>query len=112
MAPDSKGPSFADELLTELRTWTECRKQIVSCHSQPPLAPTYAPVDEQIQGILPDGIDALYRHQAMAIDHALRGEHLTLATATASGKTLALALPSRIRRTVDHRASVLCIAPT
>ena len=113
MVSDSNEPSFADELLTDLRAWTECRhEQIVSCHTQPPLAPVYAAVDKQIRLVLPGEIGDLYRHQAMAVEHALQGEHVTLATATASGKTLALALPSRIRRTVDHRASVLCIAPT
>jgi DEAD/DEAH box helicase domain-containing protein len=112
MASDSNGFSFADELLTELRAWTECHEQIVSCHSQPARAPVYASVDEQIRRVLPREIGNLYRHQALAIDYALRGEHLTLATATASGKTLALALPSRIRRSVDQQASLLCIAPT
>jgi DEAD/DEAH box helicase domain-containing protein len=34
------------------------------------------------------GIEKLYRHQAEAIDHARSGQHVVVATPTASGKTL------------------------
>ncbi|HMZ32260.1 MAG TPA: DEAD/DEAH box helicase, partial [Methanoregulaceae archaeon] len=35
----------------------------------------------------------LYRHQAAAMDAAMSGENIVLATSTASGKTLAFLLP-------------------
>lgn len=112
MASGSTESSFADTLLTELRTWEQCREQIVSCHSLPLLAPVFAAVEEQVRYILPQGINTLYHHQAKTLEQALQGGHVTLATATASGKTLALALPSHIRRMQQHQATVLCIAPT
>ncbi|HEX3640895.1 MAG TPA: DEAD/DEAH box helicase, partial [Ktedonobacteraceae bacterium] len=104
--------SYADVLLTELQAWSECDQQMISSHMLPPLAPTYASVDKEVQQKLPASIQQLYQHQAMTVEHALKQEHVTLATATASGKTLALALPARIRRTIHARAAVLCIAPT
>jgi len=108
----SENHDFADTLLSELQTWEAYRGQIVSSHRLSALLPTYASVEEQVQQLLPQEISALYLHQAMTLEQALAGQHVTLATATASGKTLALALPARFRRTVERHASVLCIAPT
>src|SRR5437660_5073465 len=112
METSNQAWSYADVLLTELQAWSECDQQMISSHMLPPLAPTYASVDKEVQQKLPASIQQLYQHQAMTVEHALKQEHVTLATATASGKTLALALPARIRRTIHARAAVLCIAPT
>jgi DEAD/DEAH box helicase domain-containing protein len=64
------------------------------------------------------GIDAPWRHQAMAADAAWAGRHVVLATGTASGKSLAYQLPAltAIRASRGPRgqrgASVLYLAPT
>ncbi|GAC1362938.1 MAG: DEAD/DEAH box helicase [Ktedonobacteraceae bacterium] len=104
--------SYADVLLAELQAWNECQEQIVSSHVSPARGVTYADVEEEVRALLPGEIQRLYAHQALTVEHALRQEHVTLATATASGKTLALALPARIRRTLHNTSMVLCIAPT
>ena len=58
------------------------------------------------------GIDALYRHQADALDAARQGRHVVIATGTASGKSLAFGLPvlDAIARDRDTRA--LYVYPT
>ncbi|GAA4122284.1 DEAD/DEAH box helicase [Nocardioides fonticola] len=64
------------------------------------------------------GITELWVHQAAAADHARRGEHVVLATGTASGKSLGYQLPAltAIREGRGPRgqrgAGVLYLAPT
>src|SRR6266568_5056623 len=102
----SENHDFADTLLSELQTWEAYRGQIVSSHRLSALLPTYASVEEQVQQLLPQEISALYLHQAMTLEQALAGQHVTLATATASGKTLALALPARFSATLRCSVSL------
>ena len=104
--------SYADVLLAELQAWNECEEQIVSSHVTPAREVAYAEIEEEVRAVLPAEIQSLYEHQALALEHALKREHVTLATATASGKTLALALPARLRRIANGEASMLCVAPT
>ncbi len=104
--------SYADVLLAELQAWNECEEQIVSSHVTPAREVRYAEVEEEVNAALPTEIQSLYEHQALALEYALKREHVTLATATASGKTLALALPARLRRIANGEASMLCVAPT
>jgi len=54
----------------------------------------------------------LYRHQAAAIDAALRGENVVLATSTASGKTLAFLLPVFDTLGQDPNRTALFLYPT
>ncbi|SDC84057.1 DEAD/DEAH box helicase [Nocardioides lianchengensis] len=64
------------------------------------------------------GITSPWRHQAVAADAAHAGQHVVLATGTASGKSLAYQLPalSRVRAARGARgqrgATVLYVAPT
>ncbi len=58
------------------------------------------------------GIDALYTHQARAIEAALRGENVILATGTASGKTLGYTLPLFNTLLRDPTATALLLFPT
>ena len=58
------------------------------------------------------GIDALYSHQSQAIDAALGGRDVVLATGTASGKTLAYTLPLLQALLHDPRATALLLFPT
>jgi DEAD/DEAH box helicase domain-containing protein len=57
--------------------------------------PRTAPLPDELQTTLAHALpfDALYAHQRAAWDTAARGEHLILATGTASGKSLAFNLP-------------------
>jgi DEAD/DEAH box helicase domain-containing protein len=58
------------------------------------------------------GIDAPYRHQALAVEAALRGEHVVVVTPTASGKTLCYNLPVINRLLADRAARALYLFPT
>ncbi len=58
------------------------------------------------------GITAPWRHQIDAAIAAERGEHVVVATGTASGKTLAMWLPALGALLTDPEATVLYLAPT
>jgi DEAD/DEAH box helicase domain-containing protein len=64
-------------------------------------------LDPRLRAVLP--FDGLYEHQRDAWDAAARGEHLILATGTASGKSLAFNLPvlDAIAREPKERALYL-----
>jgi DEAD/DEAH box helicase domain-containing protein len=58
------------------------------------------------------GIRHFYRHQAVAINAALRGEHVVIATATASGKSVCYTAPVLHRLLADPEARALYLFPT
>lgn len=58
------------------------------------------------------GIDALYLHQAEVRDRVRAGEHVVVATGTASGKSLAYQLPVVEAILDDPTASAIYLAPT
>lgn len=58
------------------------------------------------------GIEALYTHQAEAIAAALEGQNVVLATAAASGKSLALHLPVLQTLLANPTATALYLFPT
>jgi DEAD/DEAH box helicase domain-containing protein len=58
------------------------------------------------------GITSLYTHQAAARDHARAGQHVVVATGTASGKSLAYQLPVVEAILANDRSSALYLAPT
>ncbi|HJQ05116.1 MAG TPA: DEAD/DEAH box helicase [Nocardioides sp.] len=73
---------------------------------------------EVVAGYRRRGVEQPWRHQVVAAEAARRGEHVVLATGTASGKSLAYLLPAltAIREARGPRgqrgASVLYLAPT
>jgi DEAD/DEAH box helicase domain-containing protein len=73
--------------------------------------PRVAPLPQDLHPALRQGLpfDGLYEHQREAWDAAARGEHLILATGTASGKSLAFNLPvlDAIAREPKERAIYL-----
>lgn len=73
------------------------------CHS---LAPEISRV---IDGKFPGG---LYNHQAKAINYAVNGENVVICTGTASGKTIAFALPVLHSLLADDKARALFFYPT
>ena len=58
------------------------------------------------------GIGSLYSHQREAIDAAKRGEHVVVATPTASGKSLCFHLPVLDALASDPAATALYLYPT
>jgi DEAD/DEAH box helicase domain-containing protein len=77
----------------------------------------YAPFPAELDARLVDalrrrGIYALYTHQATAVDAALRGENIVVATLAASGKTLCYNLPALHRLLREPRARALYLFPT
>ncbi|MFN2168977.1 MAG: DEAD/DEAH box helicase, partial [Anaerolineae bacterium] len=74
------------------------RGQIVHVERLPARRARHARLDRSLPGALEaalraNGVDKFYRHQARAIDAVRAGQHVVLATATASGKTLAYNVP-------------------
>ncbi len=98
------GDASADEGLVHLR------------HRPARPATTVAPPDDlpaSLRARLAHaGIDRLWSHQAEALDRARQGEHLVIATGTASGKSLAYQLPVVERLLSDNAATALYLAPT
>ena len=83
----------------------------------PARAPRYAPfpvwLDERISRTLRRrGIEALYSHQAEALDAAHAGRNVVVVTPTASGKTLCYDLPVLHAIAKDPSARALFIFPT
>ncbi|MDG4821572.1 DEAD/DEAH box helicase [Asanoa sp. WMMD1127] len=58
------------------------------------------------------GVPSPWRHQAAAATLAFEGQHVVVATGTASGKSLAYQLPALSRLVLDPRATALYLAPT
>ncbi|NIB99382.1 DEAD/DEAH box helicase [Halobacterium sp. R2-5] len=56
------------------------------------------------------GIDALYDHQADAVEAVRDGDDVVIATETASGKSLAYTVPA-FERAMDHGGRTLYVAP-
>lgn len=75
-----------------------------------PLPSELAP--ELVSALVGRGITALYSHQALAFEAASRGEHVLVATGTASGKTLAFNLPVLQALVADPRERALYLYPT
>ena len=77
------------------------------------VAPWPAGLDPRLVAAARDrSIEQPYTHQAQAIEAALAGEHVVLATSTASGKTLAYNLPVLHTLLHDPAACALYMFPT
>lgn len=75
--------------------------------------PTPAGLDGRLMAALFDqGIGQLYRHQAIAIERALSGDHVAVVSPTASGKTLCYNLPVLQAILEDPEARALYLFPT
>ncbi|MEV4499077.1 DEAD/DEAH box helicase [Micromonospora arborensis] len=73
--------------------------------------PSWAPVELRA-AFARRGVVAPWQHQAEAANLAYEGEHVVVATGTASGKSLAYQLPALATLLADPRATVLYLAPT
>jgi len=103
---------YGEQLFARLQEWTNSAEYVTAQHHLPAQSAQFSPLQDELSALLPPDISQLYIHQQQALDSALRHEHITVATSTASGKTYAMALPSRIRRHRQASVTMLCIAPT
>src|SRR5215204_1561661 len=90
---------------------------ITTIRRLPPLEARYAPFGAELDARLCEvlrhrGVDQLYTHQALAIDHALAGRHVVVTTPTASGKTLCYNAPVLSTILRDPSARALYLFPT
>ena len=88
-------------------------EQVVNHRSIPGRDPAYREVSltEPLGDVLAsEGIERLYRHQAEAIDAIRSGRNLMLTTPTASGKSLAYAVPA-VERAIEETHRTLYIGP-
>src|SRR6185369_167108 len=83
----------------------------------PPAEPSFADIPHRLHDSLhralkQRGIARLYSHQVEAVDAALSGQHVVVATPTASGKSLCFHLPVLNALIEDPEATALFIYPT
>lgn len=95
MGQDARGVGGLIDFLKGHRRFST---QIVHHEYLPQRPPRFAeprvPIDPRLKAILrSQGIHSLYLHQAEALERIDRGEHVAVATPTASGKTLTYTLP-------------------
>ncbi len=92
------------------------RGQVVYHQLIPETAPVWADLKNPFSGEITDvmkaaGISRLYRHQAESIDLVRSGQHVVVATPTASGKTMTYNLPLLEKVLEDARSRGLYIFP-
>jgi DEAD/DEAH box helicase domain-containing protein len=114
-----------DELLANLRKFDALRDTSSDGHADtvltrvvPGRQPIFAPLSYLDrfpscirEGLATLGIEALYEHQAAAIDRILAGEDVVLEAPTASGKTLCFNIPLVLRLMEDPQSHALMVHP-
>jgi DEAD/DEAH box helicase domain-containing protein len=103
--------------LNRLQTAPEYADQMVHLETIPPREASYAEPAQLLQAALRDalsqqGIDALYEHQATAIDTLANGSHVVVATGAASGKSLCYQLPILHSLLLNRTDRALLLFPT
>jgi DEAD/DEAH box helicase domain-containing protein len=106
-----------DSIVRSLRSDPRFAPNITAWERIPPREPLLVPPPDGLRSDLREslrarGIDRLYAHQAEAVEAALRGENVVLATGTASGKTLAYNLPILQAWLEDPSATAIYLFPT
>ncbi len=111
-------PSGIEEIVSRLRADPEFDARSTAWHEEPARAPRLVPLPAAVAPELARelgrrGIHELYEHQARAVELALAGKDVLVATPTASGKTLAYTLPVlQALLESDGRARSLWLFPT
>jgi len=105
------------DVLSALRQEPAFMRCVTAWQRIPPRAARAAPwpagLDPRLAAVARGaGIDQPYVHQAQAVEAVLAGEHVVLATSTASGKTLAYDLPVLDALLRDPAACALYLFPT
>src|SRR4051794_18707332 len=107
----------ADLLAALLAGTDEDEQPVTHVHHLPVRDSSTRPWPDWVSGALRSrleerGVLAPWRHQIEAAQLAHDGQHVVVATGTASGKSLAYQLPALSRLAEDPRACVLYLAPT
>jgi DEAD/DEAH box helicase domain-containing protein len=107
----------AEAFLNHLTTLPDYEHQIVHSEHIPKCSPSFGRLDKPLHPILQSrleslGISSLYTHQAQAINAALCGKNIMVATASASGKTLCYNLPVLESLLNDRMSRALYLFPT
>ncbi len=92
-------------------------EEVAYVGNEPARPPRFAPIPDDLHpkvraALSTAGIEQLFTHQADAWDAAVRGEHLVVATGTASGKTLAFNLPVLDSLAREPKGRALYLYPT
>jgi len=85
-------------------------EELAHLATEPARDARYAPLPDALEAAI--GVDRLYTHQRAVWDAAERGEHVLVATGTASGKTLAFNLPVLDAIARDPKVRALYLYPT
>ncbi len=103
--------------LQDLRRASFYKGQIANIHHVPPRGARYGDLERPLASELAarlqaQGLSRLYSHQAEAVNAARDGEHVTVVTATASGKTLCYNLPVLDSILRDSASRAIYLFPT
>ncbi|MPZ73984.1 MAG: DEAD/DEAH box helicase [Nitriliruptorales bacterium] len=106
-----------DVSLTTASPSVDNRDRIAAVQHLPARTAQSVPVPHDLPDLVVDrlhhvGIDALYAHQSEALELVRAGQHVVVATGTASGKSLCYQLPLLERVLRDEKATALYLAPT
>ena len=98
------------------RLGTKYASRITGTLTVPGREGVYAPLPADLppdltRALTSRGVDQLYRHQAQAWEAVQRGQHVVVATPTASGKSLCYTLPV-VSAAMQRRAKALYLFPT
>ncbi|MDA8353367.1 MAG: DEAD/DEAH box helicase, partial [Firmicutes bacterium] len=105
------------QLIDHMKSRVDIWKQVTHWETIPAKPARYADFPRRLHPDLKGslrsrGIEALYTHQATAVEKVLAGENVVTVTPTASGKTLCYNLPVVQRILEDSAARALYIFPT
>ena len=105
------------QILDVLERDSDFLTQVTHWERIPAKAPRFAPFPEWLdpriaRSLRARGVDALYSHQAAALDIAHQKKHVVIVTPTASGKTLCYDLPVLDAIAKDPSARALYLFPT
>jgi DEAD/DEAH box helicase domain-containing protein len=114
--PPWKSERGVDTVLSRWLASSMVKPCLCTDETLPGTSATYAPVPALASGVQQAlwarGIGRLYSHQTRAVEAALAGRHVVVATPTASGKSLCFHLPVLQALAEDPNARALYLFPT
>src|SRR4030042_5531558 len=104
------------EFIKSIKRMQSYKKQIVNIQEIPAQEASFGelekPLPENLQTCILNRKIKLYSHQAHAINLAIQGKNVVIATPTASGKTLAFNIPVLEALTNEKKSTALYLYPT
>lgn len=105
------------DFLNQLKKDRAYQNQLVHVERLGGRVPRYASLEKPllrslVEAIKAGGMERLYSHQAQAIDAARAGQHVVVATSTASGKTLCYNVPVLEAVAANYQARAIYLFPT